>query len=685
MGQPRKSQRAPSEEPLKRPLTKSRFKIAQECPTKLYYTDKPQEYGNDKQEDPFLRNLARGGFQVGALAKVYFSPGTEIAGKGYEDPEKETRTLLEKPSVTLFEAAFRFENLFVRADIVKKDGDTLYVYEVKAGSYDPEKDEFWQKRKTDHLSNEWKEYLYDIAFQHYVIKNAFPGYKVVPHLYLANKRAVSTVEGLNQKFRLVSENGRDRAVYDPKLTAEDLGERLLIEIDVSREVNAIQMGQPNGEDSSDWPKGYTFSTWVSYLADQYLNDTQIAPKVTGQCKNCEFRIETKKYPDKKSGFEQCWTQALTLKPGTFNNRTPIFEIWRLTAAKLLDKGITFIDQLSEEDLVPKTKSKEDGPLVGLSSSERKVLQWRSKLEEKNEPYFDKDNFRNEIAGYTYPLHFIDFETTTTAIPFNKGRRPYEQIAFQFSHHTLQKDGAIAHASEWINTERGVFPNFKFVRALKESLSKDDGTIFRYAAHENTVLCQIRTQLLNATDKEAPDKEELIKWIETITNPSKHETDPWEPNRSMVDMLELVVRYFWHPRMGGSNSIKVVLPAMMECSEFLKTKYSEPIYGAQGGIKSLNYKDYTWIRIQNGIPDDPYHFLPSVFEGWDRESLDRLYGEEELADGGAAMMAYAKMQFTEMSNEEREKVTQALLRYCELDTLAMVMLWEGWKNFSSSSG
>jgi len=33
----------------------------------------------------------------------------------------------------------------------------------------------------------------------------------------------------------------------------------------------------------------------------------------------------------------------------------------------------------------------------------------------------------------YPYHFIDFETSTVAIPFHKGMRPYEPVAFQFSH------------------------------------------------------------------------------------------------------------------------------------------------------------------------------------------------------------------------------------------------------------
>ena len=41
----------------KKHLTKSRFKLACECPTKLFYTRKI-EYANQKQEDDFLKALA---------------------------------------------------------------------------------------------------------------------------------------------------------------------------------------------------------------------------------------------------------------------------------------------------------------------------------------------------------------------------------------------------------------------------------------------------------------------------------------------------------------------------------------------------------------------------------------------------------------------------------------------------
>lgn len=44
-----------------------------------------------------------------------------------------------------------------------------------------------------------------------------------------------------------------------------------------------------------------------------------------------------------------------------------------------------------------------------------------------------------------------------------------------------------------------------------------------------------------------------------------------------------------------------------------------------------------------------------------------------------MMAYARMQFTEMDEHEAQRISQALLRYCELDTLAMVFLFQHWQS------
>lgn len=51
------------------------YKLGLECPTKLFYTNKNEEYANVKLDDPFLQALANGGFQVEALARLEYTEG----------------------------------------------------------------------------------------------------------------------------------------------------------------------------------------------------------------------------------------------------------------------------------------------------------------------------------------------------------------------------------------------------------------------------------------------------------------------------------------------------------------------------------------------------------------------------------------------------------------------------------
>ena len=55
--------------------------------------------------------------------------------------------------------------------------------------------------------------------------------------------------------------------------------------------------------------------------------------------------------------------------------------------------------------------------------------------------------------------------------------------------------------------------------------------------------------------------------------------------------------------------------------------------------------------------------------------------EKINNGGMALIAYARLQFEDLPAVERKKLREALLRYCELDTLAMVMLYEGLRAFA----
>ena len=92
---------------------------------------------------------------------------------------------------------------------------------------------------------------------------------------------------------------------------------------------------------------------------------------------------------------------------------------------------------------------------------------------------------------------------------------------------------------------------------------------------------------------------------------------------------------------------------------------------------MNFTDWTWLVEQGGEWQNPYKQLPKLFDDIDEADKAYLTHLTEIEDGGAALTAYARLQFADVSDYERSKIEQGLLKYCELDTLAMVMLYEGW--------
>ena len=140
--------------PGPRYLTKSRFRLATECPTKLFYTGKQDIYPDKAIENTFLAALAEGGFQVGELAKAYFPTGHTIKALDYETALAETSVLLEQENVIIFEAAVRYENQFIRIDVLRKHGKVFDLIEVKAKSFGVES--IFRGKKSGKISNDWR-------------------------------------------------------------------------------------------------------------------------------------------------------------------------------------------------------------------------------------------------------------------------------------------------------------------------------------------------------------------------------------------------------------------------------------------------------------------------------------------------------------------------------------------------
>jgi len=644
---------------MSRYLTKSRFKLAIECPTKLFYTQKESEYKNLKSEDSFLQALASGGFQVGEYAKLLYPKGIEITSRGNDEAELETRKLLEEnEEITLFEPAIRVGNFFIRIDILIKRKNIFELIEVKAKSFDPRNPDIEGDRVP--IKSGMLPYLQDVAFQKHVLSLAFPQSSITSFLLLTNKTAIATVDGLNQLFKVYKDGKSTKVITDSTaLRAIKTNQDILALINADKYIDIIlrqDIEFPGGKGSlQDLAK-----LWSSY----YLNDQKIKPVFHSGCAKCEFR--NNKDSLLKSGFLECLKETALLSEAQINEGT-ILDLWNFRAKdKLISQGVYKLNQINEDDI--KIKNDKDG----LSNSQRQWLQCKGIPPDMDLGgfYLDIDLLKNHFDKWKYPFHMIDFETSTTAIPFFKGMRPYESVAFQFSHHILHQDGSVEHVGQFLLAEPRLFPNYEFVRALKKSLGNDGGTIFRWARHEKTILSHIKTQLLNRSDAPS-DREDLINFIDSVINDEK----------VMVDLNEITLRAYFHPETKGKTSIKKTLPAILKTSIFLENKYVQPVYGTTL-IKSSNFSNMVWWQKRNNNVVDPYSLLEdSTSAMLGKEALDFLGREElDINDGGAALAAFTRLQFEDLTNGDRNKIKEALLRYCELDTLAMVMIVEAWKNW-----
>lgn len=646
-------------------LTKTRFKLGLECPNKLYYTGKTEEYANPKSKDLFLIALADGGFQVEELARLHYPEGILIEDKkddknyDYLDKVQQTNELLKLENVVIFEAAFIYENLFIRVDIIEKIGNKINLIEVKAKSFKKGEDDI-------KFDSSWKFYLFDVAFQKYVIEKSNPEYIVTPFLMLADKNKTTTIDKLNQLFRISKKsNNRTGVIKKIDSLQNPDEESVLSVVDVSSLTSKIELGEYR------ILKEYAFEDAIHLLSKAYKEDRFFDYDLQFQtCKTCEFK-SNEKTTHLKDGFRECFKKKLNWNDYDFDDPTA-FEIWDFRRLNQLSKsGVIKLVDVCDDEFGERKDSE-----IKMSRVVRQLTQKYKTLKKDNNPEIFKDSLIAEMGKWKFPLNFIDFEASTAPLPYFAGQHPYEKVVFQFSHHIYHEDGRIEHANQYINLEAGVFPNFYFVRHLKLALEQNDGTVFQYSPYENSTLNQVKVQLENSKES---DREQLISFIKTLTTPpssQNYKGERWKPTRGMVDLCVIIKDYYYNPFTKGSNSIKSVLPAIFKSSQFIKEKYSKNIEDIN--VSSKNFETTkVWLKLEDRIVLDPYKSLDKPFLEWD-ESFERVSEITDINNGGAAMTAYGLTQYHDMTEMERNKIKDALLRYCELDTLAMVMIYEHLK-------
>lgn len=647
-----------------RVLTKSRFKLGLECPNKLLFTNNPI-YANKKQEDSFLNALAEGGFQVEELARLHYPNGVFINAENHEYARAAelTREYLNQENSIIYEAAFLVDGFFIRTDILVKKGNEIKLIEVKAKSFDSNNENTFLGKKGG-IDGKMKPYLFDLAFQKKVAQTAFPEFQFTAFFIMADKSKTASIDGLNQLFRIPS-NGNPRTDIIRRVNSlNEIGNSVLSEINVDVIINDIL------NDRHLYHNNLGFSESMELFKDSYINRTYLNwPTNFSTCKKCEFKTTVEdEINGLQSGFKHCFQRQFGWNGEQFDAPNAM-EIWNYRGKNLMEEQRLLLQDVTEEDfnVVPEAGK--------ISSSERQWIQVEKSRTNDTSIYVEKVGLRDEMSKWKFPLHFIDFETSTVALPFTSGRSPYEQVAFQFSHHIYSEDGTVSHQTQFISNTAGEFPNFIFARNLYNALKNDEGTIFRFAAHENSILNAIIVQLLNSMEN---DRFELVNFLKNITNSTSKNLEKWVGERTMIDLNKVIKDYYYNPYTKGSNSIKAVLPAILKSSTFLQTKYAQSLN--EINLSSQNFDtNHIWLQIENNEVINPYKMLPPLFENWNDEELAENISElENIADGGAALIAYAKLQYQDMTEVERTEITAGLLKYCELDTLAMVMVYEHLK-------
>ena len=672
----------------KKYLTKSRFKLALECPTKLRFALYSDRYANQKADNPFLLALAEGGFQVGEWAKLHYPQGRDCVTKDNECALEETTAWIDSGETVIFEAAIKSGFKYVRIDILEITDTEIRVIEVKSKSMDgPGIEQFLLKNGG--VNKDWRPYVEDVAFQVHVVREHFARQGVeLPvkgYLMCPDKTKTCTVEGMHEQF-VLKRDDRDRAYcqVNPSVSPNDLGESMMIKVDVSICIDAV-----TSDPTSYMREGWECATyggaieWMEGLMKMHHRGLNIPYLPVGlHCSKCSFTTNREMEEGAKvSGRRACFEHALKWTQKEFD-RPKVWDVWNLRGnEKRIEEGRWFMDQLVDEDFKDDVFHPDE--LSGhekLKNAQRQWIQVSAAKGDFTGTFLDVEGLRTKISKFEWPLHFIDFETTAPAIPFYKGYRSYQGVSFQFSHHVLYRDGRLVHKGQYLGPGLGKDPTYGFVESLYEELRHDEGSVFMYSHHENTYLNYAHSLLEASSPFEVEKTNDLLSFLKSLTYGAGINENKWASSeRVMIDMAKLVRAHFWHPDMAGSNSIKQVLPAVLNASTELQEKYDKPIYGTSA-MPSLNHSTgFAWVvRAQGERVEDPYKRLPKIGLGNlgdELNDIERLYADDSVGNGGAAMTAWSYMQFAEMSEEERGELKEALLHYCELDTLAMAFIME----------
>ncbi|MET0105800.1 MAG: DUF2779 domain-containing protein [Sedimenticola sp.] len=189
--------------------------------------------------------------------------------------------------------------------------------------------------------------------------------------------------------------------------------------------------------------------------------------------------------------------------------------------------------------------------------------------QNDKEYLDRDNVRDFLRTFEYPLYYLDYETMMGGLPLYDGTRPYQQIPFQFSLHVQEGPVAEVQHFEFLHKETSD-PRRHFAETLVD-LCGDEGSVVVY----------------NESFEKSRNRE-LAESFPQLSN------ELYALNERVVDlMLPFQKRWLYKPEQRGSYSIKYVLPAYVPGLSY------EGMAIANGGDAMERYYNF----VKGTVPED----------------------------------------------------------------------------------
>lgn len=232
-----------------------------------------------------------------------------------------------------------------------------------------------------------------------------------------------------------------------------------------------------------------------------------------------------------------------------------------------------------------------------------------------EPYYDKGKIRAGINEIKYPIYHLDFESFPCPLPRFRGEKCYSQSLFQFSIHIEREPGVCDKEKDHYSflAEDHLDRREELVKKMIEIIKPDGGSVLVYnISFEKTRIRELG-ELFPQYEKELTDISnrlfDLAHIVKTNTKLYK-ELGYTEEHAKTIN--------FYHELLGGSYSIKKILPLFTDLS----------------------------------------------------------YDDLEISNGEQAFTAY--VMFPTLDKKEYKKTYNALVEYCKQDTWAMFEILEGLK-------